>query len=346
MKLSTSAGKRFATAGLPPVLISLLFFLCQTSLAQSGDKPAPSSTPFPPVRAADQSITPLTPQPSPVRPSAAEGPQPSAVFSPVDEAPVEFPEEETLRVAAERNFHEFFRPAGADALTPDEPFLRTPGDPPSAADDPSGKPPRRERFHWRPAVIESLNFLALQQSLRMVQKKTRRELDGKFFADWGRSVRNLGGWRDGDSFLTNYIAHPMQGAVTGRIFINNSDRSKRLEFDISSEYWESRFKAMIWSAVWSTQFELGPLSEASIGNVGLYDRTGPNRMGWVDIVVTPMAGTAVIIGEDLIDKYFLRKWLERGTSRTRIKIFRTFFTPFQSFTNVLGGRKPWHRDNR
>ncbi len=180
----------------------------------------------------------------------------------------------------------------------------------------------------------------------MVQKKTTDELSGPFFRDWGNSLKNLNHWRDGDSFATNYIAHPMQGAVTGRIFINNSDRSKKLEFSKLKEYWESRFKAMLWSSVWSTQFELGPISEASIGNVGLYDRVGPNRMGWVDLIVTPVAGTGVLIGEDIIDKYILKKWLEKGSSQTKIKILRVFFTPFQSFTNALRGRSLWRRDNR
>lgn len=203
-----------------------------------------------------------------------------------------------------------------------------------------------EKFHWKPALVESLYLIGIQHGYRTIQKKTRREFDGKFFNDWGKSVKNLGGWRDGDNLLTNYIAHPMQGAATGRIFINNSDKFKKLEFGRSKQYWESRFKAMAWSAVWSLQFELGPLSEASIGNVGLYDDVGPNRMAWVDIVVTPSAGTGVLIGEDFIDKYVLKKWLEKGNSRTRIKLFRTFFTPIHSFTNVLGGKTPWHRDNR
>jgi hypothetical protein len=204
-----------------------------------------------------------------------------------------------------------------------------------------------EKFHWKPALIESFYFLGIQHSFRMLQKKTRNELDGPFFRDWATSAKNLGGWRDGDSFITNYVAHPMQGAVTGRIFLNNSDRSKKLEFGKSKEYWQSRFKAMVWSAAWSTQFELGPFSEASIGNVGLYDKVGPNRMGWVDLVVTPTAGTAVLIGEDMIDKFILKRWVEkRIKSRTRIKIYRTFLTPIQSFTNVLGGRAPWRRDNR
>ncbi|MCB1026050.1 MAG: hypothetical protein KDB79_16760 [Acidobacteria bacterium] len=214
-------------------------------------------------------------------------------------------------------------------------------------DDQNSQSGAYERFHWKPALAESLYFLGIQHGFRTIQKKTRREFKGPFFADWGTSVKNLGKWKDGDSAATNYFAHPLQGAVTGRIFVNNSDRSKRQEFGSSKEYWESRFKAMIWSAVWSTQFELGPISEASLGNVGLYDRRGPNRMGWVDLVITPTAGTGVMIGEDMIDKYILKKWLERKIkSKTKIMIYRTFFTPIQSFTNVLGGKRPWNRDNR
>lgn len=203
-----------------------------------------------------------------------------------------------------------------------------------------------EKFHWKPAIKESLYFLVIQHGFRMFQEKTYTELDGPFFRDWGNSVKNLGGWRDGDNLITNYIAHPMQGAVTGRIFINNSDKDKKLEFGKSKNYWYSRLRTLAWSAVWSTQFELGPISEATIGNVGLYDRVGPNRMGWVDMVITPTAGTGVLIGEDIIDKYILKKWLEKGSSRTKIKALRSFLTPFQTFTNLLAGKAPWWRNNR
>lgn len=213
----------------------------------------------------------------------------------------------------------------------------------SASEDPE----KKERFHWKPALVQSLYFLTIKHSLRMFQKKTTDELGGPFFRDWANSAKNLGGWRDGDGTFTNYVAHPMQGAATGRIFINNSEKSKKLEFGNSKEYWESRLKAMIWSAAWSTQFELGPFSEASLGNVGLHDRRGPNRMGFVDIVITPTAGTAVLIGEDIIDKYILKKWLEKkAMSKLQIFILRTFITPIQSFSNVIRGKRPWKRDNR
>lgn len=216
-------------------------------------------------------------------------------------------------------------------------------------DDSDGEVDSRvsEKFHWTPAIKQSILFLGIQHGFRLFQKKTQRGLDGKFFSDWGHTVKNLRGWRDGDNFITNYVGHPMQGGLTGRIFINNSDKSKKLEFGSSKDYWKSRFKAFVWSAVWSAQFELGPISEGSIGNVGIDDDRGPSKMAWVDLVVTPSAGTGVLIGEDIIDKFILKKWLEKKiTSRTRVKVYRTFFTPLSSFANILGGKVPWHRANR
>lgn len=205
----------------------------------------------------------------------------------------------------------------------------------------------KEKFHWKPAMIQSGLFLGIQHGFRLLQRKTQRELDGPFFRDWGKSIKSLHGWADGDNTFINYVGHPMQGAATGRIFINNSDKSKKLEFGNSKDYWTSRMKAMAWSAVWSTQFEFGPVSEANIGNVGLNNQDGTNGMAWVDLIMTPTAGTGVLIGEDIIDKYILKNWLEKKlTSRTRIKVYRTFFNPISSFVNILSGKKPWTRYNR
>ena len=204
-----------------------------------------------------------------------------------------------------------------------------------------------EKFHWKPALKESAYFLGIQHVFRMTQPKTRRELGGPFFADWGRSIRSLHGWDDGNKFFTNYVAHPLQGGVTGRIFINNSDRAKKQEFGKSLKYWETRLKAMVWSAVWSAQFELGPVSEATLGNVGINDHTGYNKMAWVDLVITPVVGTGIVVAEDAVDKYILKNWLERKTkNRNMIKLYRVVFTPTTGFSNILRGKMPWHRDDR
>ena len=210
------------------------------------------------------------------------------------------------------------------------------------------QPAQSERFHWKPALIESGIMLGVQHSFRLLQRRTRKELDGAFFADWAQSAKSLRGWQDGDSRFINYVAHPLQGSTTGRIFVNNSDRAKKQEFGKSKQYWESRLKALAWSAVWSTQFELGPISEATIGNVGLRP-TDRHKMAWADLIVTPVGGTAVLVGEDAIDKYVLKKWLERRTNgkvTVKIKILRSLLTPTTSVANLLRRKAPWQRDDR
>ena len=225
--------------------------------------------------------------------------------------------------------------------------------PPAAAKDitdPVGprmpRPATEDKFHWKPALKQSMAFLAFQHAFRMTEKKTRQELGGPFFADWGKSMKGLQGWRDSDNFGTNYIAHPLQGSLTGRIFVNNSDRAKKQEFGKSKEYWVSRFKAFAWSTFWSTQFELGPISEASIGNVGIRKKRGYSTMGYVDLVMTPVGGTALLVGEDAIDKYVLKNWLERKSGKLKIRILRSFLTPTRSAANLLRGKVPWRRDDR
>jgi hypothetical protein len=240
-----------------------------------------------------------------------------------------------------------------ERLPPEDPKISGDGrktDPAADSDDDDGKARivSTAKFHWRAAIRESLVFLGIQHAFRLTQARTQRELGGPFFRDWGRSVKGLRGWRDGDSTFINYVAHPLQGGVTGRIFINNSDNAKKQVFGPSREYWRSRFKAMAWSAIWSTQFELGPISEASLGNVGIRKTHGQNRMGFVDLVVTPTVGTGVVSLEDAVDRYILKNWLERkfGPNSIKIKFFRTALMPTTTFANLLRGKYPWTRETR
>jgi len=56
----------------------------------------------------------------------------------------------------------------------------------------------------------------------------------------------------------------------------------------------------------SLQLEIGPLSEASIGNVGMRGETS----GWVDHVITPVGAFGFLVAEDAVDRYFVQ-WAEQ-----------------------------------
>ena len=196
-------------------------------------------------------------------------------------------------------------------------------------------------FNYTGAFKQSLLFLGVQHGYAVAgQAKTRRALKhGPFFKDYFDSVKSLHGWDDGGRFFTNYIAHPMQGALTGQIYVQNSPQALREQFSMSRKYWGTRMKAMLWTTAWSTQFEIGPVSQASIGNVGL-----KGKQTWEDIVVTPTLGTAMLISEDALDRYLI-KAIERNTTNRYVKIFaRMLLNPTRNFSNLLRFREPWYRD--
>ena len=199
----------------------------------------------------------------------------------------------------------------------------------------------QERFDWGNATRESMRFLTIQHGVRLTQQKTFNQLGGPFFGDYVESVQGLRGWRDGDSAFTNYVGHPMQGAVTGFIQVQNDPAGRRANMADGAVYWKSRLKAMAWSAAYSTQFELGPYSEASIGNVG----KTPGTMGYVDLVVTPTGGMGIMIAEDAFDQFVVAR-LERRVNPATMRVLRMVFSPNRTVANLLRFKKPWRRDNR
>jgi hypothetical protein len=200
-----------------------------------------------------------------------------------------------------------------------------------------------ESRQWRSISKDSAMFLSFQHSYRIVfQEKTRRFLGGPVFRDYFDSVKGLSGWEDGDNAWTNYALHPIQGASAGFIFLANDPTGSTAEFGRSKEYWHSRLKAFGFAAAYSTQFELGPLGEAAIGNVGKTRGT----MGFVDLVVTPVGGFGWMLAEDALDRFLIRK-LERKTRRAGwIRFVRVALNPARSFANVMRFRLPWYRRGR
>lgn len=172
--------------------------------------------------------------------------------------------------------------------------------------------------------------------------QTREQLGGKFWPGYFRAAGNLHGWSDGDPFLVNYVGHPIQGAVSGFIWIQNDPRYRNAEFGDGRRYWKSRLRAAAFSFAYSEQFEIGPLSEASIGRVqGIYP-----QQGLVDHVITPVVGTGWLVAEDAIDRHVIRKLEGRYQSPWLRGALRTGLNPARTMANVLRMKVPWYRDTR
>ncbi len=194
----------------------------------------------------------------------------------------------------------------------------------------------------RGAFMDSFKILLVEHGIRIgFQEKTRAELGGPFFSDYVQSIRVPRQWGDTDAWWVNYIGHPIHGAAAGYVWLDH-DRHAPADISSSRAYWMSRTRALAWAAGYSLQFEIGPLSEASIGNVGMR----PETTGWVDHVVTPVGAFGLIVAEDALDRYFVR-WVERRTSNRAFRAaLRVAFNPGRAMSNTATGRLPWHRDSR
>jgi hypothetical protein len=225
--------------------------------------------------------------------------------------------------------------------------------------------PLTEKFHWGSALGQSFAFLVVGHAFRLANDSGARGLlfHKPFWHDYWASSNNfnMDHWGDGDSFLVNYIGHPMEGAVYGYVFLNNDPKGRAARFGKSTIYWNSRLKAMAWATVWEAYFEIGPIfSEAAIGNEGGYTyvpgcglypcnkfpgksfKPPTNNTGWVDFVITPVVGMGWIVMEDAIEREFVDR-LADGSPALKYKILRGSLAPSHTFANLFAGKKPWFR---
>jgi hypothetical protein len=192
------------------------------------------------------------------------------------------------------------------------------------------------------AFTDSLKLLMIEHGIRVgFQAKTRRELGGNFWHDYRRSVRMPSQWDDTDGWAVNYIGHPIHGAAAGYIWLDHEPGAPKT-ISLDGRYWTSRARAMAWSASYSLQFEIGPLSEASIGNVGMR----PETTGWVDHVVTPTGAFGLIVAEDVLDRYLVQ-WAEHRIHNRFLRVvIRLVANPGRTLSNTASGKPPWHRPDR
>jgi hypothetical protein len=196
---------------------------------------------------------------------------------------------------------------------------------------------------WKSLFWQSSLSIGFMHGFRLATEQgTRDELKGPFFADYFRSIGNLHGWSDGDEFYVNYLGHPMEGAVSGFIFVQNDRKYRRLEYGRNAAYWKSRLRAGAFAWAYSEQFEIGPASEASVGNIQSYYPA----YGFVDHVITPVIGLGWMVAEDALDKFVVKR-IESRTSNVYVRFLaRSWLNPARSYANLMAFRRPWDRDTR
>jgi len=202
--------------------------------------------------------------------------------------------------------------------------------------------PGRSSVDKTGVFVDSIALLAIEHGIRLaLQPATRRELRGNFWRDYQRSLHMPVNWEDTDPWLVNYVGHPIHGAAAGYLWVEHDPKAPvTIEFD--NRYWASRGRAAAFAAAYSLQFEVGAISEASIGNVGLR----PETTGWVDYAVTPAGAFGLVIAEDLLDKFFV-EWVERHTKRSVWRAsLRLIFNPARAMSNTAAGHLPWYRPDR
>ena len=130
--------------------------------------------------------------------------------------------------------------------------------------------------------------------------------------------------------------------MAGFIWQHNDRAYRDVVFGENSRYWKAKLRGAAFSYLYSVQFEIGPLSEASIGHI----QAQFPQQGFVDHVITPSVGLGWTLAEDSLDRYVITL-LEEHNRNPYIRLFvRAGLNPSRSMANVMNGQLPWHRDNR
>ncbi len=212
----------------------------------------------------------------------------------------------------------------------------------SVAIQPAVEPKPDMRVRWMPAMMESLYYTGIMHAFRTVTEPgTRDTLNGHWFQNYAHSLGSLRGWSDGDSFMAPYVGHSIEGSVFGYILRQNDPRYRTVQWGDGRDYFISVLRSMAFSAVWHTQWKIGPASEASYGNVMLHASPG-----FVTLADTPTLGAVTMIAEDVADRYLIMGLENRTGNRAVIILARSFLNPGRTFANVMAFRAPWNRDTR
>src|ERR1035438_9100945 len=197
--------------------------------------------------------------------------------------------------------------------------------------------------HWRQLILSAAVFNAFQNTGNLYTSYWYRweTTHGKW---WDRYVNSVEAWRwnrwkDDNPFLDDYVGHPMMGAITNNIWIQNDPKGMTLEQSNTRQYWRRMFRAFLFSTFYSFEWKLGPAGEAGIGHSGDHFYGDPgvnstNETGWVELVTTPVGGMLWTLAEDALDKHVIRR-LENKSRNPFALLGMMFLNPARSTANIF-----------
>lgn len=200
-----------------------------------------------------------------------------------------------------------------------------------------------QTVQWGALFKHELLFLGVMHGFRIATEPgTRQALDNHVWGGYLQALRALHGWSDGDTYYETYLGHPIQGAVSGYMWVHHDPKYRVVEFGKSRDYWMSRLRAYGWSFAEQMQFKMGLLSEATVGQISRYCCA----YGFNDYIITSNGGIVWIVGGDALDRFCVRKIEDRTTSVPLRVIARVGLNPPLGMANLMDLNYPWHRENR
>ena len=157
-------------------------------------------------------------------------------------------------------------------------------------------------------------------------------------------------WADQNPFLDDYVGHPMMGAITNDLWIQNDPKSMTVTQSNTWPYWRRMLRAGAFSTAYSFEWKLGPAGEAGIGHNGdhiIIQTHGitTTETGWVELVTTPVGGALWTMAEDALDKHVVAPVEAPGRNPFAL-LGLSFLEPAHATANILRFRPPWYRDER
>ncbi len=213
------------------------------------------------------------------------------------------------------------------------------------------------RMHWGHLILTASAFNTFQNVGNLYTGYWYRweTTHGKWFDRWFNSVTEWkwDRWSDSNPFMDDYVGHPMMGAITNSLWIQDDPKGATLEFGNNRPYWRSRMRATAFSTFYSFEWKMGPFGEAGVGHNGDHvvplangkPSTWTNETGWVELVTTPVGGLAWTMAEDALDKHVVKKFEEKPRGALALTAI-SFLTPARATANVFRFRPPWYRDGR